>query len=156
MLQPLSSTNRVLLIGLSSKTSPSSICRCCRRWTIRPRLMGVPGVANVANWGRRERQLQVQVDPKRLAEKNVSLIQIVKTTGNSLWYSPLTFSEASVGGTGGVHRDANQRLGVRHVLPISVAGATSPRFPWKVRRSRLETWPRSSKTTTAHRRRPER
>ena len=36
------------------------------RWTIRPRLMGVPGVANVAIWGQRERQLQVQVDPERL------------------------------------------------------------------------------------------
>ena len=28
--------------------------------------MGVPGVANVAIWGQRERQLQVQVDPARL------------------------------------------------------------------------------------------
>ena len=39
------------------------------RWTIRPRLMGVPGVANVAIWGQRERQLQVQVDPERLRER---------------------------------------------------------------------------------------
>ena len=33
------------------------------RWTIRPRLLGVPGVANVVIWGQREHQLQVQVDP---------------------------------------------------------------------------------------------
>ncbi|HXJ69324.1 MAG TPA: efflux RND transporter permease subunit [Verrucomicrobiae bacterium] len=122
MLQPLSSTNRVLLIGLSSKTQSLIDLSVLSRWTIRPRLMGVPGVANVAIWGQRERQLQVQVDPKRLAEKNVSLIQIVKTTGNSLWYSPLTFLEASVAGTGGFIETPNQRLGVRHVLPISVAG----------------------------------
>jgi Cu/Ag efflux pump CusA len=91
------------------------------RWTIRPRLMGVPGVANVSIWGQRERQLQVQVDPKRLAEKNIPLIDIVKTAGNALWYSPLSFLEASVAGTGGFIETPNQRLGVRHVLPISVA-----------------------------------
>ena len=39
------------------------------RWTIRPRLLGVPGVANVAILGQRERQLQVQVDPERLARR---------------------------------------------------------------------------------------
>ena len=121
MLQPLSSTNRVMLIGLSSKTQSLIDMSVLSRWTIRPRLMGVPGVANVAIWGQRERQLQVQVDPKRLAENNVSLIQILKTTGNSLWYSPLTFLEASVAGTGGFIETPNQRLGVRHVLPITVA-----------------------------------
>src|SRR5262245_3077920 len=121
MLQPLSSTNRVMLIGLSLKTQSLIDLSVLSRWTIRPRLMGVPGVANVAIWGQRERQLQVQVDPERLAEKKVSLIQIVKTTGNSLWYSPLTFLESSVAGTGGFIETPNQRLGVRHVLPITVA-----------------------------------
>ncbi len=35
------------------------------RWSIRPKLLGVPGVANVAIFGQRERQLQVKVDPGR-------------------------------------------------------------------------------------------
>ena len=121
ILQPLSSTNRLMLIGLSSKNQSLIEMSVQARWTIRPRLMGVPGVANVSIWGQRERQLQVQVDPKRLAEKNVSLINIVKTAGNSLWYSPLSFLEASVAGTGGFIETPNQRIGVRHVLPISVA-----------------------------------
>ena len=43
------------------------------RWTVRPRLMGVPGVANVAIWGMRDQQLQVQVDPERLRARNVTL-----------------------------------------------------------------------------------
>src|SRR5262249_37308314 len=76
---------------------------------------------NVSIWGQRERQLQVQVDPKRLREKNIPLINIVKTAGNALWYSPLSFLEASVAGTGGFIETPNQRLGIRHVLPISVA-----------------------------------
>ena len=37
--------------------------------------MGVPGVANVAIWGQRDRQLQVQVDPERLRRNDVSLAQ---------------------------------------------------------------------------------
>lgn len=121
MLQPLSSTNRIMIIGLSSKTRSLIDMSVLARWTIRPRLMGVPGVANVSIWGQRERQLQVQVDPARLAEKRISLLDIVKTTGNSLWYSPLTFLEASVAGTGGFIETPNQRLGVRHVLPITTA-----------------------------------
>ena len=32
-------------------------------WTIRARLLRVPGVANVAIWGERLKMLQVQVDP---------------------------------------------------------------------------------------------
>jgi Cu/Ag efflux pump CusA len=53
------------------------------RWTVRPRLLGIPGVANVVLWGQRERQLQVQVDPRRLREHAVSLQQVISTTGNA-------------------------------------------------------------------------
>src|SRR5262245_20194310 len=118
MMQPLSATNRVMIIGLSSKTVPHIQMSVLARWTIQPRLMGVPGVANVSIWGQRDRQLQVQVDPKRLAEKNVSLLQVLETTGNSLWVSSLSFVEASTPGTGGFIDTANQRLGIRHILPI--------------------------------------
>ena len=60
------------------------------RWTIRPRLMGVPGVANVSVWGQRERQLQVLVDPERLRRHGVSLQQIIETTANAQFVSHLT------------------------------------------------------------------
>lgn len=121
MLQPLSFTNRVMMVGLSSESQSLIEMSVLARWTIRPRLMGVPGVANVAIWGQRERQLQVQVDPERLKANNVTLLQVIKTAGNSLWYSPLSFLESSVAGTGGFVETPNQRLGVRHVLPISTA-----------------------------------
>ena len=121
MLQPLSSTNRVMLVGLSSKQQSLIEMSVLARWTIRPRLLGIPGVANVSVWGLRERQLQVQVDPDKLRDSKVSLLQIVKTAGNSLWYSPLSFLEASVAGTGGFIETPNQRIGVRHVLPITKA-----------------------------------
>ena len=119
MLQPLSSTSRVMMVGLSSKELSPIELSVLARWTIRPRLMGVSGVANVAIWGQRERQLQVQADPVRLAEHGVTLNQVVETTGNALWVSPLTFLEASTPGTGGFIDTPNQRLGIRHVLPIA-------------------------------------
>ncbi len=51
MLQPLSATNRVMMVGLSSKELSPIQMSVLARWTIKPRLMGVPGVANVVIWG---------------------------------------------------------------------------------------------------------
>jgi Cu/Ag efflux pump CusA len=81
----------------------------------------VTGVSNVAIWGQRERQLQVQVDPQRLHDRGISLSQVLSTTGNSLWVSPLTFLEASTPGTGGFFDTPNQRLAIRNVSPITKA-----------------------------------
>jgi CzcA family heavy metal efflux pump len=118
MIQPLSSTSRVVMVGLSSKDLSLIEMSVLARWKIKPRLMGVPGVANVAIWGQRERQLQVQVDPARLRANGVSLNQVIKTTGNALWVSPLSFVEASTPGTGGFIDTPNQRLGIQHISPI--------------------------------------
>jgi CzcA family heavy metal efflux pump len=119
MIQPLSATSRVAMVGLSSKTVSLIDLSVLARWTIKPRLLGVPGVANVAVWGDRDRQLQVQFDPDRLAAHGVTQSQIIETTGNSLWISPLTYLEASFPGAGGWLDGPTQRLEVRHVLPIS-------------------------------------
>src|SRR6266542_4089855 len=121
MIQPLSSSSRFMIVGLSSKNLSLIQMSVLARWTIGPRLMGVPGVANVAIWGQRDRQLQVQVDPKRLQENKVSMLQVLETTGNALWVSSLSFIEASTPGTGGFIDTANQRLGIRHLLPIITA-----------------------------------
>ncbi len=121
MINPLSSTSRVMAIGLTSEKLSLIEMSVLARWTIQPRLLGVPGVANVSIWGRRERQLQVQVDPERLRDEGITLMQIIKTAGNALWASPLSFLEASTPGTGGWIDTNNQRLGVRHLLPITTA-----------------------------------
>jgi Cu/Ag efflux pump CusA len=118
MLQPVSSTSRVLHIGMSSKELSLIQMSVLAHWNIRPRLMGVPGVANVSIWGQRNRQLQVLVDPERIRSEGVSLRSVIATTGNALWVSPLSFLNASAPGTGGFIDSPNQRLGVRHVLPI--------------------------------------
>ena len=119
MLQPLSATSRVMMVGLSSEVVPLIEMSVLTRWTIKPKLLGVPGVANVAVWGDRDRQLQVQIDPERLRAHGVTQQQVIQTAGNALWVSPLTFLEASFPGTGGWIDGPNQRLEVRHVLPVN-------------------------------------
>jgi CzcA family heavy metal efflux pump len=119
MIQPHSSASRFMIIGLSSKDISLIDMSVLARWVIAPRLLSVPGVSNVAVWGNRDRQLQVLVDPKTLQDRDVSLQQIVETTGNALWVSSLTYLEASSPGTGGFIDTPNQRLGIWHVLPIS-------------------------------------
>ncbi len=119
MLQPLSSANRAMIVGLSSDTLSPIEMGVLSRWIIKPRLLGVPGVANVAIWGQRERQLQVLVDPAQLHAEGVTLSQIIETTGEALWVSPLSYLEASSPGTAGWIDTPNQRLSVRHLLPIS-------------------------------------
>ncbi len=117
LLQPVSSASRILNIGLSSKTVSLIDMSVQARWNIVPRLVGVPGVANVSVWGLRNRQLQVQIDPARLHSKGVTLEQVVKTAGESVWASPLTFLNSSTPGSGGFIDTPNQRLGVRHISP---------------------------------------
>ena len=129
LLQPLSSSSRLLMIGLSSdRVSPIEMS-VIARWAIRPRLMGVPGVANVAIWGMRDQQLQVQVDPERLRDLNLTLNDLVETTGNAQVVSPLSFLEASTPGSGGFVETPQQRLQVRHVLERLADPAELGRVP---------------------------
>jgi Cu/Ag efflux pump CusA len=116
LLQPLSSANRVLMIGMTSTKLSAIEQSVIARWTVRPQLMGVPGVANVSVWGMRDQQLQVQVDPARLRDRRVTLSQVINTAGNAQVVSPLTFLEASTPGTGGFIETPQQRLQVRHLL----------------------------------------
>ena len=119
LMQPVSSASRIMNIGMSSKTVSLMEMSVQARWTIVPRLVGVPGVANVSVWGQRNRQVQVQVDPAKLKSMGVTLEQVVKTAGEAVWASPLTYLNSSTPGAGGFIDTPNQRLGVRHVSPTS-------------------------------------
>jgi Cu/Ag efflux pump CusA len=121
VIQPTASTSRVAMVALRSSTGSLVDLSVVARWQIRPRLMSIPGVAQVSIWGQRDRQLQVQVDPQQLRSSNVTLTQLVETTGNALSVSPLGFVEASHPGNGGFLETDNQRLGVQH--PSSITSA---------------------------------
>jgi Cu/Ag efflux pump CusA len=122
VIQPKSTTSRLMIIGLSSKDVSLIDMSVLARWNIRQRLISVPGVASVSIWGLRDRQLQVLVDPDRLRTNGVSLDAVVRSAGNAMWSSPLTFVEASTPGTGGFIDNANQRIEIQHKQPIKSAG----------------------------------
>src|SRR6266576_322665 len=121
LLQTVATASRIMNIGLSSKSVSLIDMSVLAQWTIVPRLTGVPGVANVSIWGQRNRQVQVQVDPVKLRRNGITLDKGVKTAGEAVWSSPLTYLNSSTPGTGGFIDTPNQRLNIRHVFPITAA-----------------------------------
>jgi Cu/Ag efflux pump CusA len=118
ILQPLSATSRFMMVSVSSSKIEPTELSLLARWTIKPRLLGVPGVANVAIWGQRLRQLHVHIDPNRLRDARLLQDDIIAAAGDALWVSPLTFLRGSAPGTGGWIDNRNQRLTVQHAMPI--------------------------------------
>ena len=118
MLPPVSATSRVMQIGMSSKDHSLIAMSMMAYWTIRARLLRVPGVANVAIWGERLQNLTVQVDPKRMQSHEVTLGAVMEATSDSVDHGLLKFTTASVIGTGGAIDTGTQLVGIQHVLPI--------------------------------------
>jgi CzcA family heavy metal efflux pump len=116
MMPPVSSTSRVMKIGISSKTRSMMDLSMLAYWRIRSRLLGVPGVANVAIWGEQLKMLQVQVDPERLAELNLTLDHVMETTSDALDVGLLRYSGGAHIGTGGFIDTPTNRLPVHHIL----------------------------------------
>src|ERR671916_278464 len=119
MMPPLSSTSRIMKIGLTSDTVNLTDMSTIAYWKIRARLLRVPGVAQVAIWGERLPQRHVQVDPKKLVEHDVSLQQVMDAAADSVEAGLLRYSDGAVVGTGGFVESADRRLNVRHVQPIT-------------------------------------
>ncbi|MEO8313177.1 MAG: efflux RND transporter permease subunit [Pseudomonadota bacterium] len=107
LLPPLSATSRAMKIGVSSATHDQMTLSEVVRWTIKPRLMAVPGVANVAVWGQRDRQIQVLVDPARLAAAGVTLADVERAAGEAVVVTGAGFIDTP-----------NQRLALRQLSPI--------------------------------------
>lgn len=108
ILPPLSSLSRAMKIGLWSDAHSQMDMTVLCKWTIRPRLMAVPGVANVAIWGDYDKQFQVLVDPDRLQANNVTLQNVMQSVTRSV--EPTS---------GGFIDTPNQRLAVRHALTVN-------------------------------------
>ncbi|MBL9177810.1 MAG: efflux RND transporter permease subunit [Verrucomicrobiaceae bacterium] len=110
LMAPYSSLSRVLKVGLRSDTLSQMQLSELAVWTMRPRLMAVPGVANVAIWGQRDRQFQVLVDPQKLRAAGVTLDAITKASG-----------DAAVISAGGFIDTPNLRLPVNQLSLITTA-----------------------------------
>ena len=105
-------------IGMSSREHSLIAMSMMAYWTIRARLLRVPGVANVAIWGERLQLMTVQVDPRQMQARSVTLGGVMEATSDSVDHGLLKFTSASIIGTGGAIQTGAQRLGIRNVLPI--------------------------------------
>ncbi len=77
IIAPLTSATSVIMsIGLTAAGRSAMDLRTIADWTVRPRLLAVPGVAKVAIYGGGERELQIQFDPVQLLSHGVSIDQV--------------------------------------------------------------------------------
>jgi len=132
MMPPLSSTSRVMKIGITSQDKSVMDLSMLAYWKIRARLLGVPGVANVAIWGEQLKMLQVEVDPERLAKANVTLDEVEQAVADALEVGLLRYARGAHIGTGGFIETPNQRLGIQYVS-AGVTPETLARVPVETR-----------------------
>jgi CzcA family heavy metal efflux pump len=78
LMTPLtSSTSVVLVIGLTSEKRSLTEVRTVADWTVKQRLLAVPGVAGVVIFGEGVKQLQIQVRPELLIRHNLGIRDVV-------------------------------------------------------------------------------
>ena len=119
MLQPLSATSRVMKIGISSKTA-------VRDGAVDDRLLDDPGPAAAAcpAWPTSPsgangcRCCRCRSNRIGCRANDVTLDQVMEATADALDAGLMQYSNGAMIGTGGFIETPNQRLGVRHVLPI--------------------------------------
>ena len=104
VLAPISSImGEVMLIAVTGDASTSPMdMRSVADWTVRRRLLAVPGVAQVVPLGGEVKQYQVLVDPPRLAAFGVTLQDVVLAAGGS-----------NVNASGGVFMERGQEYLIR-------------------------------------------
>ena len=108
MLAPVSSTSRILKIGLTSKTLSQTDITDLVDWAVRPRLLAIAGVANVAVWGARTREYTIRIDPIRLEVAGVSMEETLRALQGATALLP-----------GGYLDGPLQRMPVQHVATAS-------------------------------------
>src|SRR5438876_1236130 len=153
ILQPLSSTSRVMKIGLSSKTHDPMDLSMIAYWTIKFRLMSVPGVANIPIWGDKIKSLQVQVDPGRMRAHDVTLEEVMETTSDALDFGLLRYTQGAKTRIDGMLDTPNQRLVIHfdspvfspeHLAEVSVASKNRRKSPPRLNEVAVvkwDTWP---------------
>jgi len=102
MVPLTSSSSTIKTIGFTSDTLSLMDLRTMVQWSVAPRLLRVPGVADLNIFGGDERHLQIRITPESLRRHNISLAEL---------------SAAAAEATGvrgaGVIQTANQQIAIR-------------------------------------------
>ncbi len=111
-LLPLSSSTGVaMIIGLTSAVRSPMELRTLAEWTVRPQLLGLPGVADVVVFGGDLPQFQIQVDPQKLVRYGLSLQEVLSAARRSTGVRGAGFLE-----------NTNQRIVINTEGQIQTAG----------------------------------
>jgi len=104
LLAPVSSVmGEIMMIGLTGPQPPQDL-RAVADWTIRRRLLAVPGVAQVIPIGGEVKQYQVLADPARMLSAGVSLAEVLGAARGS-----------NANASGGVYMDRGQEYVIRGI-----------------------------------------
>lgn len=110
VLAPVSSVmGEIMMIGLTGPQSPMDL-RTVADWTIRRRLLAVPGVAQVIPIGGDVRQYQVLADPARMLATGVTLAEVLAAAEGS-----------NANAAGGIYMDRGQEYVIRGIGRIQGA-----------------------------------
>ncbi len=71
------STSIVMVVGLTSATKSPMQLRTAADWTVKLRLLAVPGVSKIAVQGGEEKQYQIQINPQQLTQHQIGVDDIV-------------------------------------------------------------------------------
>ncbi|HYD52357.1 MAG TPA: efflux RND transporter permease subunit [Gemmatimonadaceae bacterium] len=103
-LAPVSSVmGEIMMIGLTGTQDPMEL-RTVADWTIRRRLLAVPGVAQVIPIGGEVKQYQVLADPARMLATGVTLDEVLRAAEGS-----------NENASGGVYMDRGQEYVIRGI-----------------------------------------
>jgi CzcA family heavy metal efflux pump len=118
VMPPLSSTSRILHIGLTPKKKADlkpgepllnqTDVSVLMRWVIEPRLKAVKGVANVSTYGQHDKIYTVLVKPEAMRAHEVTLEQIKDAVRKSVGH-----------GSAGLHDTPGQRLPVQWSVKVT-------------------------------------
>ena len=103
VLAPVTSImGEILLVGMSAPEDRLMEARTAADWVVRPRLLAVPGVAQVVAIGGQVRQYQILVDPERLLAYRVGLGEVLTAA-----------TESNRNVSGGIYRSGGEEVLIR-------------------------------------------
>src|SRR5262250_1720710 len=143
VLGPIASTmGEIMLISMTSKTTSPMELRSLADWVVRPRLLGVPGVAQVMIIGGDTKQYQVLVDPAKLRDYGLTLKDIsnavgaanVNASGGFMERPDLEYFVRARGRVNTLDDLANSVIAVRNSTPILVKNVAEVRIGPAIKR----------------------
>jgi len=114
----VSATSRFMQIGFTSTTLSPVELSTIAQWTIRPKLMAVPGVANAAIWGTKPRQIMVEGDPALMRAHQVTLDELMSTAADAVDTTEVKYTTGAAVGSLGFTETPAQRLDMADIQPI--------------------------------------